>query len=132
MYYVGSEFTGGSICLESGIVCSEYSVLGFVINWRGFIKRWLIIEKKILHKNSERTKKCKKIVELLIKFLINEVCLNILGNEEWWTSPGGWWRGWRLQEHCVTPAQNVNQRPLQRSNGSDCYKDLSGGPQQLG
>lgn len=85
--------------------------------------------KKILHKNSERKKKCKKIVELLIKFLINEICLNILDNEEWWASARGWWRGWRLQEHCATPAQNVNQRPLQRSNGSDCYKDLSRGPQ---
>lgn len=45
MYYVGSEFTGGSICLGSGIVCSKYSVLGFGINGRGFIKKWLIIEK---------------------------------------------------------------------------------------
>lgn len=85
--------------------------------------------KKNTAQEFRKKKKCKKIVELLIEFLINKVCLNILDNEEWWTSSRGWWRGWRLQEHCVTPAQNVNQRPLQWSNGSDCYKDLSGGPQ---
>lgn len=57
MYYVGSEITVRRHCLESGIVCSKYSVLRFGINiGRGFIKKWLIIGKKILHKNSERKK----------------------------------------------------------------------------
>lgn len=40
--------------------------------------------KKNTAQEFRKKKKCKKIVELLIKFLItgNEICLNILDNEE--------------------------------------------------
>lgn len=57
MYYVGYEITGGSICLESGIVCSKYSVQGFGTYGSGFIKKVIDNRKKILNKISERKEK---------------------------------------------------------------------------
>lgn len=65
MYYFGSEFTVRRYSLGSGTVCSKYSVLGSGTYGRGFIKKVTDNRKKILHKNSERKKRRKKIVELL-------------------------------------------------------------------
>lgn len=57
MYYVGSEFTGGSICLGSGIVCSKYSVLGFGTYGRGFIKKVIDNRKKNTEQEFRKNKK---------------------------------------------------------------------------